>query len=171
MGIASFSVLGAVLVTVVVYATLRTDESSRTAATGVRTVIATAPSPTPVPVHALPPQTASTDDLGFTAAAARCPSSQSPRAIGRTARSLIVVCADDNGEFSYHGVRSSDGAALDAVATRTAAASTFLAHSGKMSYLVSRHELVVSNGTAVVRREPMLEFRELVSTPAIDAPR
>lgn len=48
--------------------------------------------------------------------AARCDGTQTALAVGRTQRSLVVICADQNGRYEYRGVRISDGALLKAPA-------------------------------------------------------
>lgn len=110
------------------------------------------------------------DESGFVGSQARCRDTQTARAIGRTERSLVVICLDRNGRFEYHGVRLSDRAALAAAADVTPGR-RFVARNYQTDYAVSPTELLVTSGSAVIKREPMVEYREILSTPVVVAPR
>ncbi|MGV0812926.1 hypothetical protein ABQF34_13285 [Mycolicibacterium boenickei] len=110
------------------------------------------------------------DESGFVGSAARCRDTQTARAIGRTERSLVVICLDRSGQFEYHGVRLSDRAALAASADVTPGR-RFVARNYQVDYAVSPTELLVTSGSAVIKREPMVEYREILSTPVVVAPR
>lgn len=110
------------------------------------------------------------DGSGFVDSQARCRDTQTARAIGRTARSLVVICLDRTGRLEYHGVRLSDQAALAASADATSGR-RFVARNYQVDYAVSPTELLVTSGSAVLKREPMVEYREILSTPVVVAPR
>lgn len=110
------------------------------------------------------------DGSGFVDSLARCRDTQTARAIGRTERSLVVICLDRTGRLEYHGVRLSDRAALAASADATAGR-RFVARNYQVNYAVSPTELLVTSGSAVLKREPMVEYREILSTPVVVAPR
>jgi hypothetical protein len=64
-----------------------------------------------------------------------------------------------NGHYEYLGVRLSDAAVLRTNADRF---STWLfAQRAGVRYVVSRAELKVTAGSTVVKREPMIEYREI----------
>jgi hypothetical protein len=100
-----------------------------------------------------------TDDRGFLSSSARCDGGHYAVAIGRTQRSLVVICTDPGGAFEYRGVRISDGAALDLPAESDGAGG-FLAQNADLSYAVSPKQLLVTSAGAVVNREPMLDYQE-----------
>ncbi len=79
-------------------------------------------------------------------------------AVGRTQRSVVVICRDGNGSFEYRGVRLSDDAMLTATA-ESAPTKRFLARHAGVVYSVSETELLVTTGATVIKQEPMLEFR------------
>ena len=121
----------------------------------------------PVPSEPAGPPAASeprdlfaTDDKGFVNSGARCDGKQTAAAIGRTERSVVVICVGDHGRYEYLGVRLSDNAIL-----RTAAETTptrgFLARTASATYAVSPSELLVTAGAMVVKKERMLEYRGL----------
>ncbi len=110
------------------------------------------------------------DGSGFVDSQARCRDTQTARAIGRTERSLVVICLDRTGRLEYHGVRLSDRAALAASADVTPGRK-FIARNYQVDYAVSPTELLVTSGSAVLKREPMVEYREILSTPVVMAPR
>ncbi|MEN3224826.1 hypothetical protein [Mycolicibacterium porcinum] len=110
------------------------------------------------------------DGSGFVDSAARCRDTQTARAIGRTDASLVVICLDRTGRLEYHGVRLSDKAALAASADVTPGR-RFVARNYQVNYAVSPTELLVTSGSSVLKREPMVEYREILSTPVVVAPR
>lgn len=99
------------------------------------------------------------DDKGFINSPARCDASQTALAIGRTQRSLVVICADQNGHYQYRGVRVSDGAVLQAPAETTSSGG-FLAHQEGVTYAVSSTQLMVTEGDTVVSQEKMIDYRQ-----------
>ena len=110
------------------------------------------------------------DQSGFIGSGARCRDTQTARAIGRTEGSLVVICLDRAGRFEYHGVRLTDEAALAATAQKSPDRK-FVARNYSVSYAVSPTELLVTSGNTVIKREPMVEYREILSTPVVVAPR
>lgn len=132
---------------------------------------ARSPSPaTAVPIQPMPSEPAdtptvsepgalfATDDKGFVNSNARCDGRQSAAAIGRTERSVVVICAGDNGRYEYLGVRLSDHAVLRTVA-ETASPHGFRARNASVTYTVSETELLVTAGAAVIKKERMIEYR------------
>ena len=112
----------------------------------------------PAPPPSRTPALFATDDRGFVNSTARCGGAQTAVAVGRTEQSFVVICGTPTGRFEYLGVRLRDDAVL-----RTAAEGTstngFLARNSGTVYSVSPTELRVTAGGAVIKREPMLEFR------------
>ncbi len=98
------------------------------------------------------------DDRGFVNSNARCEGNQSAVAIGRTNRSVVVVCKSPNNRFQYNGMRLSDGAALRLDDVRVTPQG-FEARGDGAKYLISATELVAMSGDAVLTRDPMLEYR------------
>jgi hypothetical protein len=103
------------------------------------------------------------DDSGFLNSPARCPRSQPASAIGRTTGSLVVICVEQPGRYTYLGVRLSDAAVLRTTAstTSTGSARGFLARRAGVLYAVNRSELRVTAGSTVIKREPMIEYRDV----------
>lgn len=99
-----------------------------------------------------------TDDRGIVNSTARCDGGQTAVAVGRTEQSFVVICGTPAGRFEYLGVRLRDDAVLRAVAEGTPT-NGFLARNSGTVYSVSPTELRVTAGGAVIKREPMLEFR------------
>jgi hypothetical protein len=107
-----------------------------------------------------PTQPYPTDNSGFINSDARCEGTQPALAIGRTQGSLVVICAQQNGQYEYLGIRLRDAAVLRTTA-QTASARGFLAQNNSVVYAVSPTELVVTAGDTVIKHEPMIEYREL----------
>lgn len=128
------------------------------------------PAQTPIERPALtaapvaPPPEFAVDERGFVNSGARCEEGASAVAIGRTERSLVVVCQLPTGAFEYDGIRLSDGAALrlDDVSPTP---SGFVARNDGATYTVSSQELLVTEGNETVSRDAMLDFRVPGSTP------
>lgn len=97
------------------------------------------------------------DARGFTGSAARCDQGQQLSAYGRTSRSLVVICADGDGELEYRGVRLSDDAWLSIPAGRTADGSIVATNDG-VTYSVSPTMFLVSEGDTVLYRDSWAEF-------------
>lgn len=100
-----------------------------------------------------------TDDRGFINSTARCESSLTGVAFVRTQGSLVAICADPKGNYQYRGVRLSDHAVLNVPAENTSARE-FVARNDGVKYALSTQQLVITAGDTVVRREPVLEYRE-----------
>jgi hypothetical protein len=98
-----------------------------------------------------------TDALGFVDSTARCATPDTAVAFGSTANSRIAICKTPSGQFSYRGVRISDGAKLIASASPSADSGFVAQHDG-ITYTVTSNALVVSDGNEVIRREPMVSF-------------
>lgn len=99
------------------------------------------------------------DDRGFLNSAARCDASQTALAIGRTQRSLVVICTDANGHYQYRGVRISDAAVL-LVPAQTTSTGAYLAQDEGVTYLVSSKQLLVTSGDEVINAEKMIDYRQ-----------
>ena len=106
-----------------------------------------------------PPAPFATDDAGFVNSPARCDGTQTALALGRTGRSVVVICADQHGDYDYRGVRISDGALLKVPAQATADGG-YLAENEGVTYAVSSTQLLVTSGQTVISREPMIEYRQ-----------
>ncbi len=104
-----------------------------------------------------PPAPFATDEHGFINSDARCDDTQTTDAVGRTYRSLVVICVDPNGEYEYRGVRLTDNAALRVAAEPTSEGGFVVRNEG-VKYAVSPTELLVTAGEKVLFREPMIEF-------------
>jgi hypothetical protein len=98
------------------------------------------------------------DDRGFVNSNARCEGNQSAVAIGRTNRSVVVVCKSPNNRYQYNGMRLSDRAALRLDDVRVTPQG-FEARGDGAKYLISATELVAMTGNAVLTRDPMVEYR------------
>jgi hypothetical protein len=119
----------------------------------------TAKSATPAQAKRVTTQSGDADDRGFVNSAARCDDTQTALAVGRTQRSLVVICADHNGNYEYRGVRTSDGALLKAPA-QTATDGGFVAQNEGVTYAVSPTQLLVTSSGTVINQEPMIEYRQ-----------
>ena len=123
-----------------------------------------APPPTPPAEPPSPPITTpapfAVDDRGFVNSDARCDGSQTAVAIGRTSGSLVVICGDHDGRYGYLGVRLSDEAVLK-TAAHTTPTHEFIAQNATVTYSISATELRVTAGGAVLKQEPMIEYRAL----------
>ena len=100
-----------------------------------------------------------TDERGFINSTARCEGPLTGVAFVRTQGSLVAICTDSKGGYQYRGVRLSDGAALNVPAENTAARE-FVARNDGVTYALSTKQLVITAGDTVVRKEPVLEYRE-----------
>ncbi len=99
------------------------------------------------------------DDRGYVGSAARCDTDQVTVAFGRTARALVAICVDRDGELEYRGVRLSDQASVSMPAGRAADGSV-VATNDSVTYAVSPTMLLVSEGDNVIYRDAWVEFRE-----------
>lgn len=118
--------------------------------------------PSPPPRSALPPAAApdpfAVDDRGFVNSGARCDGTETAVAIGRTPGSLVVICGDRNGRYGYRGLRLSDDAMLKTSA-RSTSTHGFIAQNAGTTYSISPAELRVTVGGAVIKQEPMIDYR------------
>jgi hypothetical protein len=73
-----------------------------------------------------------------------------------------VICGDRNGRYGYRGLRLSDDAVLTTSA-RSTPTHGFIAQNAGVTYSVSPVELRVTVGGAVIKQEPMIDYREPVS--------
>jgi hypothetical protein len=71
----------------------------------------------------------------------------------------VVICGDRDGRFGYLGVRLSDDAVLKTAARRTPT-HEFIAQNATVTYSISATELRVTEGGAVLKQEPMIDYRE-----------
>ncbi|HYZ67684.1 MAG TPA: hypothetical protein VE666_07760 [Mycobacterium sp.] len=126
------------------------------------TPVASSPPPTPPPAVIPPSPVArfTVDDKGFVNSDARCEATQTAVALGRTPGSLVVICGDSDGHYGYRGVRLSDDALLKTVA-RTTPTHKFIAQNAGVTYTISPAELLVTAGGAVLKHEPMVDYRAL----------
>jgi hypothetical protein len=107
--------------------------------------------PAPAPAFAV-------DERGFVNSNARCDDTQTAVAVGRTPGSLVVICGDHNGQYGYLGVRLSDDAVLKTVA-RSTSTHEFIAENATVTYSISATALRVTAGHAVIKQEPMIDYR------------
>ncbi|WP_051073708.1 hypothetical protein [Mycobacterium sp. JS623] len=140
-------------------------------------VASPAPSATPKPSPAVAdqpfdlPLPRGMDAQGFVdQEGARCVGPQPAAAIGRTARSLVVVCSTQGGGYEYRGIRLRDGAAMQ-LSDVTPTADGFVARNAEIAYVVSPKELVVTSDNLTLARDPMVEYHALrPARPARPAP-
>lgn len=119
----------------------------------------TTTSPTATSTTSTPTGTFRSDDRGYVGTAAHCDASQSAVAFGRTARALVAICVDRDGELEYRGVRLSDQASVSMPAGRTADGA-IVASNDAVTYAVSPTMLLVSEDDTVLYRDAWVEFRE-----------
>lgn len=133
------------------------------AAAGAAAVAATAvflPTATAEPTR--PPDPAAsyrTDEYGYSGSGARCDYDQMLVELGRTARALVAICVDSDGQLEYRGVRLSDKAALTTPAGRSPEG-TIIATNDGVTYTVTPQSILVSEGDTVLYRDAWTEFRE-----------
>jgi hypothetical protein len=108
---------------------------------------------------AVPAATAApaTDAQGYLDSTARCTTPDKAVAFGSTATSRVAICQKPDGSYEYRGVRLRDGAKLIVAATRSGDGG-YVAASDGITYTVTASSLVVSAGSQVLRREPMLDY-------------
>jgi len=112
-----------------------------------------------VPEALAAPSAPTTDDYGYVDSSARCDDTQTLMAYGRTARALVVICVNRDGQLEYRGVRISDQAGLSMTATRSPDG-TIVATNNGVTYAVSPAMLLVSEGDTVLYRDSWTEFRQ-----------
>jgi len=88
---------------------------------------------------------------------ARCNSANPAVAIGRTLKSLLVICQNYTGRFYYkgHGLQNGHSVEVDNL-VRTE--DKFIASNNGVQCLVSPVALIITQGPATVSDEPMLEY-------------
>ena len=88
---------------------------------------------------------------------ARCNYTNPAVVIGRTPQSLVVICQTGVGRFYYKGYGLQNGLSVeidDPVRNGVA----FVAVNNGVQYSVSPDRLVITQGSAVLSNEPMLEY-------------
>ena len=70
----------------------------------------------------------------------------------------MVICGDRDGQYGYLGLRLRDDAVLKTSA-RTMPTHEFIAQNASVTYSISPGELVVTAGGAVIKQEPMIDYR------------
>jgi hypothetical protein len=118
------------------------------------------PPPTVVPPsaasgHQIPPDADAQGFVGYPGA--RCNDTNPAVRIGRTVDSAVVICETGAGRFYYKGVGLQNGLSVeidDPVQTGAA----FVATNNGVQYSLSPAALIITQGSTVVSREPMLEY-------------
>jgi hypothetical protein len=157
--------LGALLATIVLFA----DVMARPGAEGALLMADAAPTSSPVSIAA--PATPvgakttpfATDRRGFVNYAARCDGAHTAAATGRTARSVVAICAGADGDYEYRGVRVGDGATLATPAARTDQG--WVARTGGATYSVTAADLVVTSGGKVIYRDTWIDYQQPSQSP------
>jgi hypothetical protein len=70
----------------------------------------------------------------------------------------VVICGDRSGRYGYLGLRLSDDAVLKTSA-RSTSTHGFIAQNASVTYSISPAELRVTVGGAVIKQEPMIDYR------------
>jgi serine/threonine-protein kinase len=154
------------------YLLLRGSDGSDEAAASSSTTTTTAPGVTQVPggaststttttttlTQARPSPTVSGADWQGFLSGPRCNAADDPAvAIGRTARSRVVICqvGDQTGRYYYKG--AADAGEIE-VGFPQHVGNTFIARNGSVTYTVSPSALVIADGGVTQSTEPMLEY-------------
>jgi hypothetical protein len=122
--------------------------------------IDSAPSPTTVSPPAgngyqIPPDADTQGFLGYPGA--RCNYTNPAVAIGRTADSAVVICETGVGRFYYKGFGLQNGQSVE-IDDPVQTGSAFVATNNGVRYSVSPAELTITQGSAMLSNEPMLEY-------------
>ncbi len=80
-----------------------------------------------------------------------------PVAIGRTSKSLIVICQSYTGQFYYKGLGLQNGLSVE-VDNLLRIEDKFTASNNGVQYLVDPAALIIAKGPVTVSVEPMLEY-------------
>jgi hypothetical protein len=88
---------------------------------------------------------------------ARCNSANPAVAIGRTPKSLVVICEDYDGRFYFKGLGLADGHSVK-IENFVLVEDQFTASSRGVRCLVSSVALTITRGPATITNEPMLEY-------------
>jgi hypothetical protein len=115
--------------------------------------------PNDLPPASAKPPTMPTDSQGYVNSPARCGPNQSAVVVGRTALSLVAICADGRGGYEYHGMRLSDGAVL-VLPAKALSGGCFGARTDTIDFTISERKLLLVSGLRIVRDETMVEFRD-----------
>lgn len=116
----------------------------------------TASAPAQAPSSA--PTLADTDAQGFVGVPqARCNHTNPAIAAGRTAESLVVVCETGVGRLYYKGMRVADGTSIE-IDDPVASGNGFTASNGAVQYSISPESLVITEGSALLGEEPMVQY-------------
>jgi hypothetical protein len=99
----------------------------------------------------------SSDGDGYIDSTARCAPPSTVVVFGSTDNSRVAICKSADGNYTYRGVRISDGAKL-IVPAQASGDGTFIAESGGMRYTVTAKSLAIGDGAKVIREEPMVDF-------------
>ena len=107
------------------------------------------------------------DGQGYVDSTARCPTADATVAFGSTASSRVAICKS-GGQYEYRGVRVRDGARLIVPASPSGDGG-FVAENDGITYTITSKALVISAGSQVIRREPMVDFHQLQTPSAPSA--
>ena len=88
---------------------------------------------------------------------ARCNSANPAVAIGRTPKSLVVICEDNDGRFYFKGLGLADGHSVK-IEDFVLVEDQFTASSRGVRCLVSPVALTITRGLTTITNEPMLEY-------------
>ncbi len=98
------------------------------------------------------------DGRGYLDSSARCDTDQVLMAYGRTARALVAICVDRDGDLEYRGVRLSDRRRSTLPAGRAPTGRSSPPTTASPT-AVSSAAFLVSEGDTVLYRDPWMEFR------------
>jgi hypothetical protein len=87
----------------------------------------------------------------------RCNSANPAVAVGRTPKSLVVICEDYDGRFYFKGLGLADGHSVK-IEDFVLVEDQFTASSSGVRCLVSPVALTITRGPATITNEPMLEY-------------
>ncbi|BBZ27002.1 hypothetical protein MMAD_12970 [Mycolicibacterium madagascariense] len=118
-----------------------------------------------LPTAEAKPPTVPTDGQGYLNSPARCAPNQNAVLVGRTALSLVAICADGRGGFQYRGIRLADGAAV-LLPAKALSDGCFGARADAIDYTVSSRALLLTRGPRVVRDETMVDSRDYRTDPS-----
>ncbi len=114
--------------------------------------------PTSVQPPSSAPTLADTDAQGFVGVPqARCNHTDPAIAAGRTAESLVVVCETGVGRLYYKGMRVADGTSIE-IDDPTSSGNGFIATNDAVQYSISPDSLVITEGSALLGEEPMVQY-------------
>lgn len=117
------------------------------------TLTATSPAADAAPSSTDP----ATDGQGFIDSSARCTGSDVAVALASTANSKVAICKSAAGKYEYRGVRLRDAAKSVLPATANSSGG-FVATSDGITYTLTSKSLDISDGTKLIRSEPVVYF-------------